>query len=445
MSGLRKLLVGVVALVVLVPIVVVVTGVVLRRPPAKPYVGPDNPEFTLVALGDSYISGEGAKHFYPGTDRHGSNECRRADTAHPVLVANRLQAELVFVACSGAKLADLTSTIQYRSSPPDLYGGHPQFDVLDDLSDVGVVVVSIGGNDANFGEIGLECASPFSCVGNADRWLSEVDELYGRLVRVYRRVRREAPGAAVYVVDYPNPLSPRNCGGSHLDAGEHRFIRNEFIPRLDGVIRRATVTAGVNLVEFEDVFDGARICEVDDGDGAMNTFGLGVTEGTLLSPRRWFHNSFHPNARGHVLMAARVEAAIRAGLARPDEANPEPRPDPPPTTTPSTPSPVEDDPVDQHVVPADSPCGEDAIDVVLAREVDVDSTTVRLEDAAPASLVCSRGIGEDWATTEVPPSGVVDVAVDFGSAVGPASIHDIIYESTDGSWTRIVLARPGPA
>lgn len=73
--------------------------------------GPDpNPSssFKIVALGDSYISGEGAARFFPGTDHPGSNECRRAATAYPYLVAEALGASLTFVACSGARTSHLT-------------------------------------------------------------------------------------------------------------------------------------------------------------------------------------------------------------------------------------------------------------------------------------------------------------------------------------------------
>ena len=70
----------------------------------------DSQTARIVALGDSFISGEGAPDFYPGTDQKGSgrNECRRAPTAYPVLIADeRAESSLDFYACSGAKLRDV--------------------------------------------------------------------------------------------------------------------------------------------------------------------------------------------------------------------------------------------------------------------------------------------------------------------------------------------------
>ncbi len=83
----------------------------------------------IVAFGDSFISGEGAPDFFAGTDQKGAqqNECRRAPTAYPVLIADRIagtsvldedgaemgavegltESSLDFFACSGAKLKDV--------------------------------------------------------------------------------------------------------------------------------------------------------------------------------------------------------------------------------------------------------------------------------------------------------------------------------------------------
>jgi len=95
---------------------------------------PDTAEYAeartqgIVAFGDSFMSGEGAPDFYEGTDQKGDqqNECRRAPTAYPVLIAAQVGKPLAdlsadglppvdgltedgldFFACSGAKVDDL--------------------------------------------------------------------------------------------------------------------------------------------------------------------------------------------------------------------------------------------------------------------------------------------------------------------------------------------------
>ena len=66
----------------------------------------------FAALGDSFISGEGAQEFLAGTNQTGSNQCRRAPTAYAPLLAEQhrhgVPRHVVFLACSGAKTDDIT-------------------------------------------------------------------------------------------------------------------------------------------------------------------------------------------------------------------------------------------------------------------------------------------------------------------------------------------------
>ena len=59
-------------------------------------------------------------------------------------------------------------------SPNDVPGELPQIDNLpQDTSDIRVVLVSIGGNDALFGDIGLACVLPGSCNAFRENWLTQ--------------------------------------------------------------------------------------------------------------------------------------------------------------------------------------------------------------------------------------------------------------------------------
>lgn len=119
----------------------------------------------MVALGDSFMSGEGAERYLPDTDVP-ANRCHRATSAHPYLVAKQLGMWLVSAACSGATTEDFTSP-QHETSPRSTYGGVAQLDALDAPritpdADVepglpAVVLVGIGGNDAEFGDIVRSC------------------------------------------------------------------------------------------------------------------------------------------------------------------------------------------------------------------------------------------------------------------------------------------------
>ena len=65
----------------------------------------------IAALGDSFISGEGAASYFEGTNVKGTSECRRAPTAYPNRLVRQppevLDDDLVFVACSGDNAIDI--------------------------------------------------------------------------------------------------------------------------------------------------------------------------------------------------------------------------------------------------------------------------------------------------------------------------------------------------
>ena len=89
-----------------------------------------------VALGDSYSSGTGTRTFY-------ESKCQRSVYAYPSLVAASKGYSLNFRACSGAKVADVTSLQLSALSASTAY-----------------VTISVGGNDAGFADVMTTCAQP---------------------------------------------------------------------------------------------------------------------------------------------------------------------------------------------------------------------------------------------------------------------------------------------
>ncbi len=142
----------------------------VSRPDGPAYADPwPDSSFKIAALGDSYISGEGARQFFAGTDDPGSNSCRRAPTAYPYLVAVDQEASLEFIACSGATTEDVLSRGQHAHSDPAIPGGEEQIKLLERVAaETDVVLISIGGNDAGFGGIGQGCTLGGDCRRNAD-------------------------------------------------------------------------------------------------------------------------------------------------------------------------------------------------------------------------------------------------------------------------------------
>ncbi|HJV09643.1 MAG TPA: SGNH/GDSL hydrolase family protein, partial [Acidimicrobiales bacterium] len=265
----------------------------------------------ILALGDSYISGEGAPNFFDGTNVRGpdENECRRAVTAYPYLVADDLQMGLDFYACSGAKADQLWERGQAPTkSPDDIPGEKPQLQNLPaDVSKIRVVVVSIGGNDAQFSDIGKGCVLPGTCDALRDVWMTNLDQITNKVARAYEEIKARLPNVPIVAMPYPLMLQDHSCSWSRLDGREHAFI-SEFVVVLNDRVRVAAEKAGVNFFDQGMLaFEGAKICDGDSGkDTVMNFLAANPVQGSFLqriNPKNWIHGSLHPKPAGHARTA----------------------------------------------------------------------------------------------------------------------------------------------
>ena len=291
-------------------------------------------EPALVSLGDSYMSGEGAQKFFEGTNRPGVNECRRSPTAYAHRAAADAGEHLAFYACSGAVAAHLHAVARWPGEPVD--DGTPdegmtqlaQLKALLDLTavDVRLVVVSIGGNDAGFADIGAACLAPGSCVALGQRWLTRLAGVAGKVERAYDAIRRTVGrDVPVLAVPYPQPIREESCPASLLDDDEHQFLAG-FVGELNRAVANAARNAGLHYLEGMEgaLTGGLRICEGDEDEIGVNFLPLATVDGLtdqVVNPVNWIHNSLHPNERGHAAMAGAF-ADWRAANPAPDALDP---------------------------------------------------------------------------------------------------------------------------
>lgn len=216
-------------------------------------------QISYVALGDSYSSGEAGRPDaagFMGSYQSGINpadtHCRRWSNAYPNVIARDFLSDSVsedgvaFVtfACTGA----VTHNVHDPRSPggevtqDDLIGTNrpshaaprlrydpdtnrllPAPDdweprqaaslaTVQSMSDVDMITITIGGNDAGFGDVVRACATPL--FGNLDSTCNQDDlaldwaEVQRRIEDALVRVRASAPQASVYALGYP-PITPR--------------------------------------------------------------------------------------------------------------------------------------------------------------------------------------------------------------------------------------------
>jgi lysophospholipase L1-like esterase len=440
--------VGLLALAAIAVVAVLVIDPWGEPPEAAPLDPNPGSSFRIVALGDSYISGEGARRYFPGTDQPSGkrNMCHRARTAYPYLLAEKLQASLVFVACSGAETPEITDVPQYPHSGEDVYGGRPQIEVLRETEDPDVVLISIGGNDAGFLEIGAQCALPglADCRRLAQRWLQRLEtDVYPALVRTYTAVREAAPDAEVFAMTYPNPIGPDNCNDlAGVKAPEMNFIRDVFVGRLGEIVTTAAAAAGVHSIDVSKALVGHRFCEVPLGQTAVNFIEVSRTRGAPINVAHLvglIAGSLHPNPLGHELLAKVVGGKLEE--LREGTLPPAPAPDPDKKPPPFVPEEI-GLPGAPHPFPANTACKGSELELVTQLSAQPHQREVPLTGVRPNSTVCFRTYRAEWESKQAGPDGTVRVPIDVSRA-GVASINEILVQGEGGSWKEIVVSLAG--
>jgi lysophospholipase L1-like esterase len=281
-------------------------------------------ERVLVALGDSYMSGEGAGSYYKGTDDGGGNECRRSPATYAVGVAtaDRRFDRVVFLACSGARTYNVIPAAEPGPSRPQPGEPGTQIDQLRRLPSgfhPSLVLITIGGNDVGFAVLGEACVAPGDCTDQSHVFDAGLPKVRQALIATYRSLRKALPpDVPIVAVPYPQPIAASaTCPGVALTKSERDFIRG-FVERLDTTVHQAADAAGIGyLAEMKDSLAARhlQLCDRRKGAAGINFVDVESVNGLVsqrFSPAKWLHNSLHPNERGHDAMRATFTAWLDA-------------------------------------------------------------------------------------------------------------------------------------
>ncbi len=320
---------------------------------------PEEPYF--VVLGDSYISGEGGTEYITGTNTATEdtaehvNTCRQAITAWPFVLAGRANSQpglshvpsrVLFLGCSGAVTENLHT--EPRASGTKVHGPAELAQLVDrraegDLGRPEFVVVSVGGNDAGFGDIGAACVGPGDCTEIGQQFLGDerrhaadqpvtgppgagraeslsyisddLDAAFDRIEAVLDDVVDETGGEPIPVIVIPYPVPVKDtgpCKAVLLDGDERVFV-NQFVRELNATNKAAAARHGFLFMDtMQDalVSQGIPLCGSSGGSAGLNFIGLNPQGGSIrqrMDPSSWKHNSLHPNDTGHAAMATAAE------------------------------------------------------------------------------------------------------------------------------------------
>jgi len=277
--------------------------------------GPGARQADLLALGDSYMSGEGAKTFVANTDEAGKDTCRRAPTAYAALAVGpgRRFNHVTFLACSGARTYNVMANGHAQDGEPGTQ--------VKEIRKLGrsyrpkLAIVSLGGNDAGFSTIGRTCLAPGNCDGQRALFEGNLPQVGAALISAYKSIRSALPGTPVVAVPYPQPLDDqKSCQEIALSASERRFIR-QFLIDLNQTVRLAAQQAGfyyMDTMENALYAEHRQLCDPgNNGQPGVNFVSLESVSGLAeqrFNPANWLHDSLHPNELGHQAMLSAFDA-----------------------------------------------------------------------------------------------------------------------------------------
>lgn len=279
----RSRLLGLTALVTCLAIGIGATGAA-RAAGVNADATPKAP-VNYVALGDSYSSGVGAGDYDPG-----ASDCKRSANAYSSLWAKELSKEPVakftFVACSGAKTADVESN---------------QLGALS--SETTLVTMTIGGNDVGFAPTVAQCLITglfaeqlcINAVVAAGKQAS--NSMPAVLGSLYKQIKEKAPNAKVLILGYPHIFETGDCGAFGFSDSVRSAI-NESTSVLNGVIKKVASANGFTYIDGEQAFRGRGLCTTAAG-------GAWLTDASAGS------ELYHPNQDGQRAYAVALDAGVR--------------------------------------------------------------------------------------------------------------------------------------
>jgi lysophospholipase L1-like esterase len=229
-----------------------------------------------VALGDSYSSGVGTRVYY-----NDGTSCQRSPDAYGPRVSAARGYSLNFQACSGAKTTDVNAN---------------QLGPLNSATNL--VTITIGGNDAGFSNVILNCAVYYftcgSSINTANAFIQ--NQLPGLLDTTYNNIRSRATTAHVVVLGYPHLFTTngQTCNFNALTSGNEQKLNNTA-DRLDGVISGRAAAHGFTYVDPRNAFLPHEVCSSSEWlNGQSNPTS----------------ESYHPNIAGQGEFTTLVEGVL---------------------------------------------------------------------------------------------------------------------------------------
>ncbi|MFB8210486.1 SGNH/GDSL hydrolase family protein [Streptomyces sp. NPDC056010] len=297
------------------------------------------PQHMVVAMGDSYSSGEGAGSYSPESDRdHGTsqwNACRRSAnswarkvvlpfTSKPIgELADGGDASMDFqnVSCSGAKTWQLTSGDPNSWGEMGNYHEVTQIDSGVLSKDTSLVMLTIGGNDGdNFTNAVTDCYIIGIC--DEDDFTGKAHTAVQDTEALIKEISGAAYNARIVLMGYPHIVADDPCITGNFDVLNNLadYMRDEQKTMVEGL---AASGFKVTFADAIPAFRGHAVCDGDpyihdivagpNGDGDFHSGDDATPTPCLPWPGDDICaslESFHPNGSGTTKYAQVMDQAL---------------------------------------------------------------------------------------------------------------------------------------
>ncbi|MDH3022942.1 SGNH/GDSL hydrolase family protein [Gordonia alkanivorans] len=273
----------------------VVVGLGAAPALAAPSAG-ERRSLSYVALGDSRAASPTTLTQFQG--------CSRSETAYPNLLAKTIAAtSFRTVACVGARGENITTAPQLRFDgfhPPQIEAVRPDTDLI---------TISIGANDANWGNLSRWCIAPIQGMDSRCRtnpfYVTGINDglraLEASVDSSLEAVRKRAPKAVIAVIGQGGYFGDRGCYPANpASDADIRFIRNGFLARYNTILEKVSGRHGAVFVDIQNRVVGHDACS---GDKWFEGF---VPTSIYLG--------FHQNLKGNEAMARLIAEALPEDL-----------------------------------------------------------------------------------------------------------------------------------
>lgn len=246
----------------------------------------EKPTVNVVSLGDSYTSGNAAGSYYGPSScyRSGKNYSEQY-VAHLRSVASVTYTNL---ACSGATTANMEGQINENPAA---------------VKNADLILMSIGGNDADFAGIAINCfhghvVNTMPCIERVEATWAKIPGIVTKVMSALTYVQSRAPHARIILVGYPYLLGDCNFtipiqnsvtgAVSRYGLGDQlRMLQNNFEGKLTAQLGLSVYGLNLRYVSLQRLYAGHEQC-------ASGTQWIASMYSSLS------HMEYlHPNALGH--------------------------------------------------------------------------------------------------------------------------------------------------